>query len=605
MEARTDGTNEKDMHAADLSLRCCLQSVFDTRSCQRNSVHVSAEPLPLARELEWDLERFLFSQIWLRRFLESVVLGATLVYAMVDLYEKCKKDIQSIGDLLETQQTALPGSDMTKAVATQSANVLRRLRSIRLITPEQMIEIQSTILQGPWTQSQKEEMVAVLTEQQAKGSANSSSPQQQMVEDFVPFLSVHDVGVLSNPNVSHLVKLQVMSDRCMAIGVLHPTETSYRNILSAAVATGLTLTPDERLPYLGELKRLVRSAAKKTQRPEPYLHKYPTAAGDLPAALRACYEDDPVATVEGGSARALSAGLHCRRSRGRAAPLAIVPASSSGHGTVPQPGMGTMVGGMPMAGMGGMPMVGMGGMGGKGGMPALDPSHPMFGMFMGMMNQMNQYNMMMMMQHGQGDRDIRIQMNNTATSARAAASPSSPVEPRQLFNVGVSDSLEDGDDGNTAPAPEASEAAQKAPELGIVECALIAREQAKTNAKPKPKAASPKVESSKPKSKPKAKAKGTSSKAKVKSAAKAKAASSKAKAASEPKAMKSSAAASSSGIKGKSIYGVERDAFKAAWTKDGSWEEGWKASKECQTVLAKMSHSERVKRRLDHLYKGK
>ena len=479
MEARTDGTNEKDMHAADLSLRCCLQSVFDTRSCQRNSVHVSAEPLPLARELEWDLERFLFSQIWLRRFLESVVLGATLVYAMVDLYEKCKKDIQSIGDLLETQQTALPGSDMTKAVATQSANVLRRLRSIRLITPEQMIEIQSTILQGPWTQSQKEEMVAVLTEQQAKGSANSSSPQQQMVEDFVPFLSVHDVGVLSNPNVSHLVKLQVMSDRCMAIGVLHPTETSYRNILSAAVATGLTLTPDERLPYLGELKRLVRSAAKKTQRPEPYLHKYPTAAGDLPAALRACYEDDPVATVEGGSARALSAGLHCRRSRGRAAPLAIVPASSSGHGTVPQPGMGTMVGGMPMAGMGGMPMVGMGGMGGKGGMPALDPSHPMFGMFMGMMNQMNQYNMMMMMQHGQGDRDIRIQMNNTATSARAAASPSSPVEPRQLFNVGVSDSLEDGDDGNTAPAPEASEAAQKAPELGIVERALIAREQAK------------------------------------------------------------------------------------------------------------------------------
>ena len=173
---------------------------------------------------------------------------------MADLYEQCKNDIQNIGDLLQTQQTSLPGSDMTKAIATQSANVLRRLRSIRLITTEQMIEIQSTILQGPWTQSQKEEMVAVLTEQQAKGSSNSnsSSPQQQVVEDFVPFLIVQDLEVLSDPNASHLVKLQVMSNRCMSIGVVHPSETSYRNILSAAVATGLVLTAEERLPCLGD-----------------------------------------------------------------------------------------------------------------------------------------------------------------------------------------------------------------------------------------------------------------------------------------------------------------------------------------------------------------
>ena len=53
------------------------------------------------------------------------------------------------------------------------------------------------------------------------------------------------------------------------------------------------------------------------------------------------------------------------------------------------------------------------------------------------------------------------------------------------------------------------------------------------------------------------------------------------------------------------FYGVGRDAFKAKWTTDGNREEALKAPKECPAVLAKMSHAERVKRRLDNLYESK
>lgn len=53
--------------------------------------------------------------------------------------------------------------------------------------------------------------------------------------------------------------------------------------------------------------------------------------------------------------------------------------------------------------------------------------------------------------------------------------------------------------------------------------------------------------------------------------------------------------------KGKSIYGLERDKFRAAH--GGTPKESqaaWLNSEECQQVLEKMSEAERKKRRLEH-----
>lgn len=66
----------------------------------------------------------------------------------------------------------------------------------------------------------------------------------------------------------------------------------------------------------------------------------------------------------------------------------------------------------------------------------------------------------------------------------------------------------------------------------------------------------------------------------------------------------SAAQASASGQPGKSIYGIERDRFKESF-KGEDWESAWRLSRECQEVLAKMTHGERKKRRLDHLWRGK
>lgn len=65
-----------------------------------------------------------------------------------------------------------------------------------------------------------------------------------------------------------------------------------------------------------------------------------------------------------------------------------------------------------------------------------------------------------------------------------------------------------------------------------------------------------------------------------------------------------SSAKSSSGVPGKSIFGLAKNKYKAAYKGGQNWEDAWKACKQCQDVLSQMSRTERVKRRLDHLYKG-
>lgn len=95
-----------------------------------------------------------------------------------------------------------------------------------------------------------------------------------------------------------------------------------------------------------------------------------------------------------------------------------------------------------------------------------------------------------------------------------------------------------------------------------------------------------------------AKAKTKTASSKPKAQASAKSASSKAKTtiAKEKAAhgAENSKASSSNGVKGKSIYGLARDPYKANYDGAKQWDNAWKESKQCQDVLSKMSHASSV-----------
>lgn len=136
-------------------------------------------------------------------------------------------------------------------------------------------------------------------------------------------ISLQGVFECSRATYWNHVYLQTMPERRLhvagvrqyrlATDLRRPNEVSFKNVFAAGVASGMSLAPEERLPYLSELKRVVRGEAKRLGTPDPFLRRYPAAPEDLPEAFRSAYFDDPPANVDGGSARALNAGLGCRR----------------------------------------------------------------------------------------------------------------------------------------------------------------------------------------------------------------------------------------------------------------------------------------------------
>ena len=88
--------------------------------------------------------------------------------------------------------------------------------------------------------------VSLLTSHHSTG-ALSSSPRRQLVESFSAYLTLEDVQKLSDPQHSLLAKIQVLADRCVSVGIVRPLEKSWKPIMAAGIAAGMTMQTHERL----------------------------------------------------------------------------------------------------------------------------------------------------------------------------------------------------------------------------------------------------------------------------------------------------------------------------------------------------------------------
>ena len=254
---------------------------------------------------------------------------------MSNLFKEVKKDAGQIQGLLQKQIDTFKDQKTLKlddVLAQQSQNVIRRLRQLKSVTPEQNMELQELLMDGPWTSEQKASMVSLLTNAVGMGGQGGPS-MRQTVTSFAAYLSPSDVATLSNPDVNSYVKIDVLASRAVSIGRTRPSEPSFRNILAAGSAHGLSISPQERLPFLNELKRKLRKVSMQST-----VQHYPATPAELDSEmLEAAYgADDRPSQCQEAVAAALAAqgSLPCRRSSKNhvrldsSTDLQVIPATS-------------------------------------------------------------------------------------------------------------------------------------------------------------------------------------------------------------------------------------------------------------------------------------
>ena len=241
---------------------------------------------------------------------------------MATLFSDIKADITHIQALVQAQVDTLghdESFDRQQVLGVQAENCKRRLRQLKTISAEECFELQDLIFKGPWSAEMKTSMVNILNDA-SRDEGGTGSEGKQYCPAFVAFLSKSDVQKLNDPDMGNMMKIQVLAERTLNIGFFRPTEPGYKIILAAGCANGMTVQPSENLPFINELKRLVRGGAKKRPKPSPWLLRFPNQPSELPPALlESAYaaDDPPVSLQNLAEAAALKASvdLGCRKSK--------------------------------------------------------------------------------------------------------------------------------------------------------------------------------------------------------------------------------------------------------------------------------------------------
>ena len=213
---------------------------------------------------------------------------------------KLKDDVSHISKLVKQQQTSLEGTsfDMSAAIQAQAIAVKNRINVLGSLQPAQSAELQELVLSGPWTDIQKGDISSAITAGCVASSTTARgplSPKHQTLENFMGYLSVADSEKLADPcgEQVHEVGSSFLQGYCN--WVVQARRKVLQEYSWCRSVCRFGTCPQEKLPMMTELKRMLRSSAKRHSHPTPWIDKYPCLPGDLPDTLRKAYEADPPA----------------------------------------------------------------------------------------------------------------------------------------------------------------------------------------------------------------------------------------------------------------------------------------------------------------------
>lgn len=228
-------------------------------------------------------------------------------------FDQTYGDIECLHTMLDEQKKSLGEKSMKKALQTQFHQVRQRIEglAVKQMDGKQKSMMQSLVLAGPWLEEQKEQLMEMLCSNVASPESSSASGGKQNVECFGNYLTQSDVAKLQSSELSLLAKVQVLADRCLAVGIVRPSEQSYRPIMAAGIAAGISMTVSERIVYVEALKNAVRTGAQNIAKPVPYITDYPINPMDLPESLRG---DQDMNCLDAGLAMSARRSVDLRRS---------------------------------------------------------------------------------------------------------------------------------------------------------------------------------------------------------------------------------------------------------------------------------------------------
>ena len=171
-------------------------------------------------------------------------------------------------------------STRERVLSAQAHSLLQQLRAT-VVTGDMVEQITRGIQEAPFTETQKDTLLAALSEKVLPGDGKKPKKSTQELQDIGPFLSEEDMQYLTKTELNNLAKVTRLAEVFARVGCTNPTKNSCGRAVSFLKeymnVPGLT-DPPTFLQSVQDFKAALKSAAKKIQAPAMHIAKFTTPA---------------------------------------------------------------------------------------------------------------------------------------------------------------------------------------------------------------------------------------------------------------------------------------------------------------------------------------
>ena len=144
--------------------------------------------------------------------------------AMAELLQSLK-EVQAY---LTSQKMVLKKAGSLAACMDQQCTAWEAKLKTAKITASDAEDLLQVLAKGPWTESQAE-LIGTAINQAVLGTTNKGAKRPpQTVKNFQAYLTKRDMDVLSSTPTPMATKVDQVASRCVQIGLMWPTGTSWR-----------------------------------------------------------------------------------------------------------------------------------------------------------------------------------------------------------------------------------------------------------------------------------------------------------------------------------------------------------------------------------------
>ena len=194
---------------------CKVQSI--SAECQQSLDHV-----PMCKHsLAQPLRRFGFGHTSATHTHESPREQGAFARSMA---EKLVEVVSSLHAFLKTQETILAADALAEVRKSHKMALTSRVQSLPELPATEATELVQLIAQGPWLADDVKELSQVINTKMMKSIGEKPVRRQnQTCASFAGYLSKQDCQVLSQQDITHAVKLDILATRCVKVGLILPS----------------------------------------------------------------------------------------------------------------------------------------------------------------------------------------------------------------------------------------------------------------------------------------------------------------------------------------------------------------------------------------------